>query len=590
MSTRSTRSILVMLALISILIAMMSPVMADDTGIKIKIKPSSTIVNSTDDSYSATMTVAPHGGGFFFLNVTIPAGYNFSLPAAGKTVANYTMFNKTSHSNQVIINITSNNPVTETVDVRFSTDYGQNYSTSTNQPITNIVVGGSSLKLIKPSTNPGYLNLSLGGTGGPVLENDIVTVILANGTLKNPGIPGDYIWSLEAKNTPSGTAITSSDVVKIKAGDSEVVIEPLLDNNTPVEASLPLPAGNLTVNITTIPGVVVTNLVMTLRNFTDDPIPEETAGAPGPGFMWIGIDVPALQGVTFTARVSVNYSSVLSKLTIPEANLKLYHFNVTSSTWEAGSNNTVDTVNKIVSADFNSFSTFAIMGAAAAAGGGGDGGGSGGGGVATSEPFDNIAMSETHDTSLIANTPVTYLFKAPEIGIYEIAVTGKENENDIALRVEALKGTSKLVTASPPGTVYKSVNIWAGSQRIKEAIIRFKVNNTWIDGNNVVAISEVKLIHWDGSKWVQLETSEIAKDSITTSYEAKTDSFSEFAISSIKGVELPTGVQTPAESVTTTVTPVNTIVPEATKKTPGFGAITAIIAIVLLVSFIKKRR
>jgi hypothetical protein len=79
--------------------------------------------------------------------------------------------------------------------------------------------------------------------------------------------------------------------------------------------------------------------------------------------------------------------------------------------------------------------------------------GDGGGGVASGESFDNIAISESYDKDLVANIPVTYTFKAPELGVYEIAFTDKENENGITLRVEALKGTSKQVTAQAPGTV-----------------------------------------------------------------------------------------------------------------------------------------
>ncbi|MDP2798807.1 MAG: hypothetical protein Q8O60_02845, partial [Deltaproteobacteria bacterium] len=71
--------------------------------------------------------------------------------------------------------------------------------------------------------------------------------------------------------------------------------------------------------------------------------------------------------------------------------------------------------------------------------------------------------------------------------------------------------------------------------------------------------------------------------------EARTDSFSVLAISSIKGVEVPTAVQTPEEAATPI--PVKTIVPEATPKpTPAFEAIITIFAIALLISFIKKRR
>ncbi len=254
----------------------------------------------------------------------------------------------------------------------------------------------------------------------------------------------------------------------------------------------------------------------------------------------------------------------------------------------------VDPSNNYVWANVTHYSTFAIAGtvSAAAAAAGGDGGGTGGGGIVTSEPYTNIEKSERYDKSLIANTPVTYTFKVPELGVYEIAVTGKENENDVALRVEALKGTSKLVTVQAPGIVYKNVNIWAGTKRIKEALIRFKVENSWI-GSNSLATSDVKMVKWDGSKWAQLETMEKTKDSAFTYFEAKTDTFSVFAITGLKGgVIVPTA--TPAGVVTET--PLKpTVTPTAptaapTKKVPGVEGIVAIVAIALLVASLNNDR
>ncbi len=170
--------------------------------------------------------------------------------------------------------------------------------------------------------------------------------------------------------------------------------------------------------------------------------------------------------------------------------------------------------------------------------------------MVTPEPYTNIEKAERYDKSLIANIPVTYTFKAPELGIYEIAVTGKENENNIALRVEALKGTSKLVTVQAPGIVYKNVNIWAGTKRIKEVLIRFKIENSWLSSNSLAG-SDIKMVKWDGSKWVQLETAEKTKDSAYTYYEAKTDTFSHFAITGAKGgFVAPTA--TPLSEVTAT--------------------------------------
>lgn len=226
----------------------------------------------------------------------------------------------------------------------------------------------------------------------------------------------------------------------------------------------------------------------------------------------------------------------------------------------------------------------------------GGGGSTGGGGVTTSEPFANIATAERYDKSLIANTPVTYTFKAPGLGIYEIAVTGKENENDIAIRVEALKGTANGVAAAAPGVVYRNLNIIAGTTRIKEAIIKFKVETSWLTSNNLAG-NEVVLMRWDGSKWNPLETSEKDKDNTYTIFEAKTPGFSSFAITGLKATATPTA--TPAAGITGTPagqgeTAVSTPTALPAKKgMPGFEAIMAVLVISLLAASLindRKRR
>ncbi len=208
----------------------------------------------------------------------------------------------------------------------------------------------------------------------------------------------------------------------------------------------------------------------------------------------------------------------------------------------------------------------------------GGSGGSGSGGITTSEPIANIAKSERYDKNLVANTPVTYTFKAPELGIYEIAVTGKENENEIAVRVEALKGTSKGASIPAPGTVYKNLNIIVGTKKIKEAIIKFKVENSWLSGSNLAG-ADVKLVKWDGSKWIDRETTEKSKDGSFTYFEAKTDSFSSFAITGQKAVVSQTAAaEIKATPVTTggmTATP--TAAP--TRKAEGFGLVFAVAAL-----------
>lgn len=182
------------------------------------------------------------------------------------------------------------------------------------------------------------------------------------------------------------------------------------------------------------------------------------------------------------------------------------------------------------------------------------GGGGGDGDISDIEPYDNIVRVEKTYRNLIADILAIYNFSVPEHGLYEILVTGKENEYDVPIRVEALKGTSRLVTASAPGVVYKNMNIRAGTKKIKEVLIRFKVENSWITSNDMVS-SDVKMFKWDGSKWMQLNTYEKTKDATHTYYEAKTDAFSSFAISGSKGAEAPTQTAAPVITVTGTTTP-----------------------------------
>jgi PGF-pre-PGF domain-containing protein len=209
----------------------------------------------------------------------------------------------------------------------------------------------------------------------------------------------------------------------------------------------------------------------------------------------------------------------------------------------------------------------------------------------TPEIFTNIEKAESFDRNLIANTPVTYTYKIPELGIYEIAVTGKENENNIALRVEVLKGTSKLVTISAPGIVYKNVNIQAGSKQIKEFLIKFKVENSWITDNNLAG-SDVRMVKWDGGKWMQIETSEKSKDNTYTFYEVKTDALFVFAITGLKNEVAPKATQ----AIEITKTPsrptgqATSGIPIKTENVRGFEIILAIATILAVYRAFRKKR
>jgi len=138
------------------------------------------------------------------------------------------------------------------------------------------------------------------------------------------------------------------------------------------------------------------------------------------------------------------------------------------------------------------------------------------------------------------------------------------------------------VSASPPGLVYKNLNIGASTERILEALIRFKVENSWLKSNK---IASVRMVRWHDNKWTPLDTTEITKDTNYTSYEAKTPGFSSFAIVGVKEEPTPT----PTPTVVSTPAGEKTPAPEATgKPSPGFEVLAAIVAVTGALYFRNK--
>jgi PGF-pre-PGF domain-containing protein len=181
--------------------------------------------------------------------------------------------------------------------------------------------------------------------------------------------------------------------------------------------------------------------------------------------------------------------------------------------------------------------------------------------------------------------------------VYGIVITGNTNAGLITAQVELLKDTSTLVKEAPPGTVYRNVNIWVGTagfatpRNIKEAIIKFKVENSWLANN--LAGSEIRLVKWDGSKWIQRETAEKSKDGAFTYFEAKTDSFSSFAIVAMKASEAQAVPgQTGANVTATAAGKMETTNAQsaAPKETPGFEPMLAVFSLCAVYLFGKKRR
>lgn len=195
----------------------------------------------------------------------------------------------------------------------------------------------------------------------------------------------------------------------------------------------------------------------------------------------------------------------------------------------------------------------------------------GSGGAASTEDFSNIAIKDADSEYLSINANVTYEFSKEGNPIQSISFYSLKNSGDVTTATETLNNRSKSVNTTPEGLIYKYVNIWVGkagfatADNIKDARIKFKVENSWIEEMGV-SPENVKLQRYNGTGWQVLPTT---LESDTTSYavfEAQTLGFSQFSITAER--EITPSVTDEADS-----TPVETDMSAETQpeKTPGFG-------------------
>ncbi|MCZ7372865.1 MAG: PGF-pre-PGF domain-containing protein, partial [Candidatus Methanoperedens sp.] len=120
----------------------------------------------------------------------------------------------------------------------------------------------------------------------------------------------------------------------------------------------------------------------------------------------------------------------------------------------------------------------------------------------------------------------------------------------------------------------------------------FRVQNSWLETNGPV---NIKLVKWNASEWLQLETVEIARDSLYKYYEARTNAFSPFAKTAFKAETGSTVTQkpsTPAETPTPKT-------PASVVKEKSWGlkeiltitaAILAMITAMISVAYFKEKK
>ncbi|MCX9083251.1 MAG: PGF-pre-PGF domain-containing protein, partial [Candidatus Methanoperedens sp.] len=212
------------------------------------------------------------------------------------------------------------------------------------------------------------------------------------------------------------------------------------------------------------------------------------------------------------------------------------------------------------------------------------GSGGGGGGGMSGENYTNIDVIEKYDMQISKDALTSYKFVHAKNPIIYVNITGNTSLGIITASIEVLKGTSTLVKNPPEGLVYKNANIWVGTtgfatpKNIKDAFIKFKIDNAWMSANGVSA-GDIVLMKWDGTSWIKLETKVLTKDDTNSYFEGWTNSFSPFAIVAktqagpTPTVTTPTPAGTPKTTATATPKPI----------TKGGGISYWIIGLIILV-------
>ncbi len=177
--------------------------------------------------------------------------------------------------------------------------------------------------------------------------------------------------------------------------------------------------------------------------------------------------------------------------------------------------------------------------------GGGSSGGSsskkssGGGGAGSVENFANVAMKDADNAYLRMDSNVTYEFSREGNDIHSVSFFSLKNSGEITSTIEVLNDRSKLVSRNPDGLVYRYLNIWVGkagfatSDNIKDARVKFRVDNSWIQEMGVDP-ADVRLQRYNGVVWEVLPTTLESSTMDYAIFEAKTPGFSPFAITAGK--------------------------------------------------------
>ncbi|AGB48832.1 hypothetical protein Metho_0567 [Methanomethylovorans hollandica DSM 15978] len=159
----------------------------------------------------------------------------------------------------------------------------------------------------------------------------------------------------------------------------------------------------------------------------------------------------------------------------------------------------------------------------------------GGGGAGSAEDFENVVLKDAATVYLMMDSNATYEFIEQYNPIQAVSFYSLKNSGEVTSTIEVLYNRSKFASSDVEGLVYKYVNIWVGKSgfategNIKDPMVQFRVNNSWIEETGVNPAS-IRLQRYDGTAWEVLPTVFKANTTSYVIFEAQTPGFSPFAI------------------------------------------------------------
>jgi PGF-pre-PGF domain-containing protein len=166
---------------------------------------------------------------------------------------------------------------------------------------------------------------------------------------------------------------------------------------------------------------------------------------------------------------------------------------------------------------------------------GGSSSGGGGGGGGSPEPAKNVEVKELAQVFITNGKAVKFDFTKNATCVVYVSFDAIKNAGKTTTIVEQLKNKSVLVSELPEGEVYRSFNVWVGnsgyatSKNIKNPVICFKVEKSWVQDKDIIQDS-IALNRYSDKKWEKLDVTPSGEDNKFLYFIANVPGFSSFAI------------------------------------------------------------